>query len=169
MRIISLNFRILVFNQFISIVYFQLFSFAWNIFSMLFGRVPKSHWLAIWLLILHLCNKCEQVQCAGSHLDLVQTRLTQVEKTLLFDDDVVDSVSVMEVLESVTEVKNEYKNLHKDIKEVQQLQKEMTASLQYQLRSMRQTFKVLKKRLESRTEPLPPFGSNSATPSPQHR
>lgn len=137
-------------------------------FFMLLGRVPQNkNSMLGWYLCL--CNKCKQVQCAGSHLDLVQTRLTQVEKTLLFDDDVVDSVSVMEVLESVTEVKNEYKNLHKDIKEVQQLQKEMTASLQYQLRSMRQTFKILKKRLESRTEPLPPFRSNSATPSPQHR
>lgn len=102
-------------------------------------------------------------------MDLVQTRLTQVEKTLLFDDDLVDSVSVMEVLESVTEVKHEYQNLHQDIKEVQQLQKEMTASLQYQLRSMRQTFKILKKRLELRTEALQPFSSKSATPSPQHR
>lgn len=109
------------------------------------------------------------MQCAGCHLDSVQTRLTQVEKTLLFDDDIVDSVSVMEVLESVTEVNNEYKNLHKDIKEVQQLQKEMTASLQYQLRTMRQTFTILKKRLESRTEPLPMYTSKSASPSPQHR
>lgn len=164
----------------ISTIFSSCFSinlFQWLIFDIFF--VCMKHFgpcclgvyqcLALWLLILHLCNECKQVQCAGSHLDLVQTRLTQVEKTLLFDDDVVDSVSVMEVLESVTEVKNEYRNLHKDIKEVQQLQKEMTASLQYQLRSMRQTFKVLKKRLESRIEPLPPYGSNSATPSPQHR
>lgn len=102
-------------------------------------------------------------------MDSVQTRLTQVEKTLLFDDDVVDSVSVMEVLESVTEVKNEYQNLHKDIKEVKQLQHELTASLQYQLRTMKQTFKLLKKRLELRTESLPPLSSKSASPSPQHR
>lgn len=68
----------------------------------------------------------------------------------------------MEVLESVHEVKHEYQNLHKDIKEVQQLQKEMTASLQYQLRTMHQTFKILKKRLEQRTEPLPPITIRSA-------
>lgn len=100
-------------------------------------------------------------------MNSVQSRLTQVEKTLLFDDDLVDSISVMEVLESVTEVKNEYKNLHKDIKEVQQLQREMTASLQYQLRTMRQTFKLLKERIELRTESLPTF--ESASPSSQHR
>lgn len=89
--------------------------------------------------------------------------MTQVEKTLLFDEDEVDCVSVMEVLESVTEVKNEYQNLHKDIKEVQQLQKEMTASLQYQLQSMRQTFKLLKKRLEHRAESLPSVMISSPT------
>lgn len=96
-----------------------------------------------------------QVQCAGKHLDLVASHLMQVEKTLPFHDEEVDSVSVMEVLESVTEVKNEYQNLHKDIKEVQQLQKEMTESLQNQLQSMRQTFRLLKKRLEMRSEALP--------------
>lgn len=76
----------------------------------------------------------------------------------------------MEVLESVNEVKNEYQNLHKDIKEVQQLQKEMTASLQYQLRTMRQTFKILKKRLELRTEPLPSVTISIRSPlsSPSH-
>lgn len=112
-----------------------------------------------------------QVQCAGHHLDSVASRLTHVEKTLLFDDNWVDSIQVMEVLESVTEVKNEYQNLHKDIKEVQQLQKEMTASLQYQLRTMRQTFKILKKRLELRTEPLPSVTISIRSPlsSPSHR
>lgn len=149
----------------------MLFLFAW-IASLNTGCVPFNP-LTVFILNgsewITLIAGTKQVQCAGSHLDLVQTRLTQVEKTLLFDDDLVDSVSVMEVLESVTEVKHEYQNLHKDIKEVQQLQKEMTASLQYQLRSMRQTFKVLKKRIESRTQPLPPFRSKSATPSPQHR
>lgn len=106
-----------------------------------------------------------QVQCAGTHLDTVALRLTEVEKTLLFDDDVVDNVSVMEVLESVTEVKNEYQNLQKDIKEVQQLQKEMTASLQYELRTMRQTFKLLKKRIELRTEQAASERSQPSTPS----
>lgn len=49
----------------------------------------------------------------------------------------------------MTEVKNEYQNLQKDIKEVQQLQKEMAASLQTQMRTMRQTFLLLKKKIES--------------------
>lgn len=109
-----------------------------------------------------------QVQCAGHHLDTVASRLTEVEKTLLFDNDEVDSVSVMEVLESVSEVKNEYQNLQKDIKEVQQLQREMTASLQYQMRTMRQTFQLLKKRIEMRIEAPPSFSVSSNPSTPSH-
>lgn len=92
-----------------------------------------------------------------------------MEKTLLFDnDDEVDSLSVLEVLDSVTEVKNEYKNLQKDIKEVQQLQREMTASLQYQMRTMKQTFNLLKKRIELRTEPPPSLSIRSQPTTPAH-
>lgn len=89
-------------------------------------------------------------------MDRVQSQLNQVERTLTSGDDEVDNLSVMDLLETVVEVKNEYQNLQKDIKEVQQLQKEMASSLRYQMRNMSQTFKLLKKRLESRLEPLPP-------------
>jgi len=51
----------------------------------------------------------------------------------------------------MTEVKNEYQNLRKDLKEVQQLQKEMTTTLIYQRQAMLQTFRMLKKRLELKT------------------
>lgn len=64
-------------------------------------------------------------------------------------DDVTD-FSIVELLESMTEVKNEYQNLQKDIKEVQQLQKEMTTSLRQQMRVMSHTFQLLKKRIELR-------------------
>lgn len=101
-------------------------------------------------------------------MDTVAIRLTEVEKTLLFNNDEVDSVSVMEVLESVSEVKNEYQNLQKDIKEVQQLQREMTASLQYQMRTMKQSFQLLKKRLEMRTEALPTYSISSNPSTPSH-
>lgn len=51
----------------------------------------------------------------------------------------------------MTEVKNEYQNLRKDLKEVQQLQKEMTSTLIYQRQAMLKTFRLLKKRLELKT------------------
>lgn len=97
-----------------------------------------------------------QVQCAGKHLDSVALRLTEVERTLQSGEDEVDNLCVMDLLESVTGVKQEYENLHKDLKEVQHLQREMATSLRYQMQTMSQTFRMLKKRLELRLEPLPP-------------
>lgn len=95
-----------------------------------------------------------QVQCAGKHLDSVALRLTEVERTLQTGEEEVDSVYVMDLLESVTGVKHEYENLQKDIKEVQHLQREMATSLRYQMRTMSQTFQMLKRRLEMRLDPL---------------
>lgn len=96
------------------------------------------------------------MQGAGKRLDTVAFRLSQVEQTFKTGDDEVDELLVMDLLESVTEVKNEYQNLQKDIKEVQQLQKEMAVSLRYQMQSMSHTFHVLKRRLEKKLEPLSP-------------
>lgn len=59
-----------------------------------------------------------------------------------------DEVSVYQLLESVTEVTTEYQNLRKDLKEVQKLQKEMTATLIFQRQSMMQTFRILKQRIK---------------------
>lgn len=83
-------------------------------------------------------------------------KLNQVENLISSStnadaDDSATEFSVMELLESMTEVNNEYQNLRKDLKEVQQLQKEMTTTLRFQMRSMSQTFQMLKKRIELRT------------------
>lgn len=67
-------------------------------------------------------------------------------------EDNEDNDCVMQLLESVTEVKNEYQNLRKDLKEVQQLQKEMSTSLRYQMQSMTQTFNILKKKIEANAQ-----------------
>lgn len=95
-----------------------------------------------------------QVKNTGDQLDVFTSRLIDVERHLYNSTleggggDEVDDACVMELLESMTEVKNEYQNLRKDIQEVQQLQKEMTSSLRYQMRAMTQTFNLLKKRIE---------------------
>lgn len=94
-----------------------------------------------------------QVENAGSQLQSFATRLEAVEKSIVISADTgeeVDNESVMELLDSMNEVKNEYKNLRKDIKEVQELQKEMNNSLRYQMRTMTQTFHILKKKIESK-------------------
>lgn len=92
-----------------------------------------------------------QVETAGSQLSTVTDKLSSVE-TILTDaiDGDVDDVAVMTLLESMTEVKIEYQNLRKDIKEVQQLQKEMTTSLICQRQKMVQTFRILKRKIELR-------------------
>ncbi|XP_058057647.1 uncharacterized protein LOC131208777 isoform X2 [Anopheles bellator] len=114
-----------------------------------------------------LCNLEQCVDTAGTQLDSLAIKLVDVERNL--DENELESLeneSVMELLESVTEVKNEYQNLRKDLQEVQQLQKEMTCSLRYQLRNMTQTFRVLKKKIESNSVPVhhlpPPTGGGSS-------
>ncbi|ETN61346.1 hypothetical protein AND_007002 [Anopheles darlingi] len=117
-----------------------------------------------------LCDLEKCVDTAGVQLDSLALKLTDVERNL--DENELESLeneSVMELLESVTEVKNEYQNLRKDLQEVQQLQKEMTCSLRYQLRNMTQTFRVLKKKIESNSVPVhhlpPPTGAGGSSRS----
>ncbi|XP_062557752.1 uncharacterized protein LOC134222607 isoform X3 [Armigeres subalbatus] len=74
-------------------------------------------------------EKC--VDTAGTQLDSLALKITDVEKNLDENDMEGLETGMMELLESVTEVKNEYQNLRKDLQEVQQLQKEMTCSLRY--------------------------------------
>ncbi|XP_055842915.1 uncharacterized protein LOC129909832 [Episyrphus balteatus] len=94
----------------------------------------------------------KSVANAGTQLYTVATKLSEVERSLdNTNAEDIDDVCVMELLESMTEVKNEYQNLRKDIQEVQQLQKDVTTSIRFQMRSMHQTFKMLKKRIEART------------------
>lgn len=84
---------------------------------------------------------------AGKSLSTIGSKLNEVETIMSTGKD-VDEVSVYQLLESVTEVTTEYKNLRKDLKEVQKLQKEMTATLIFQRQSMMQTFRILKQRIK---------------------
>ncbi|XP_055389149.1 uncharacterized protein LOC129618437 isoform X2 [Condylostylus longicornis] len=99
----------------------------------------------------HIINLEKSVQQAGSQLNTVADKLVQVERNLAENSEngeLIDDVRVLELLESMAEVKNDYQNLRKDIKEVQQLQKEMTNSIRYQMKTMHQTFVMLKKKIE---------------------
>lgn len=99
---------------------------------------------------LHLLEKT--VESAGTQLDTVATKLNEVENIISAGGDEVDDVSVIQLLECMTDVQNEYQNLRKDLKEVQELQKEMTTTLIYQRTAMLHTFNVLKKRIEKNLE-----------------
>lgn len=94
-----------------------------------------------------------QVQKTGTNLETFSSTLKGVEKCLsttqLQDGDLDQSSAVLDVLDSMTTVRNEYAHLRQDLQDVQQLQREMASTLQYQLRSMTQTYNILKKRIES--------------------
>ncbi|TDG42466.1 hypothetical protein AWZ03_011120 [Drosophila navojoa] len=92
----------------------------------------------------------KSVANAGSQLYTMAHKLHAVERSL--DQtamEQMDEMEVMELLESMTEVKNEYQNLRKDIQEVQQLQRDVSTSIRYQMTNMQQTFQMLKKRIAS--------------------
>ncbi|XP_053691187.1 uncharacterized protein LOC128739714 [Sabethes cyaneus] len=94
------------------------------------------------------------VDTAGTQLDSLAVKITDVEKNLVDNDMPGLENGMLQLLQSVTEVKNEYQNLRKDLQEVQHLQKEMTCSLRHQLSMMNQAFYVLKKKIEANNLPI---------------
>ncbi|XP_005177323.1 uncharacterized protein LOC101900245 [Musca domestica] len=92
----------------------------------------------------------KSVAHAGSQLNCMAHKLHEVEQRCLDCNSLeeIDDTCVLELLESMSEVRNEYINLRKDIQEVQQLQRDVTTSIRFQMRQMHLTYQVLKKRLE---------------------
>ena len=56
---------------------------------------------------------------------------------------------VIELLESVCDVTNDYESLRKELSDLQQQQKELNTNLHNQVTVMKQTFNYLKKRIEA--------------------
>jgi hypothetical protein len=100
------------------------------------------------------------VNSAGQQLDTLASKLGNVEKNLLPPPVQVEEamdmgtappeIPVLELLESVSDVTTEYEHLRRDLKEMHQLNKEMTSNLKYQIRIMNETFHLLKKRIEAK-------------------
>lgn len=65
-------------------------------------------------------------------------------------------MSVLRLLRTVTQVKEEYEVLRQDIHEVQQLQKQLTDSLKAQLSQVHGHFNVLRNRIVSRNNRTTP-------------
>lgn len=91
---------------------------------------------------------------ANSQLDTLHSKLGNVEKNILPDpvqdsQEEVDTECVIELLESVSDVTNEYVTLRKDLTEMHQLQQEMSTNLRYQMHLMTSTFSMLKQRIEA--------------------
>lgn len=91
---------------------------------------------------------------ANNQLDTLANKLVKVERNILPPQEQiqaqaeVDGECVIELLESVSDVTNDYVTLRKDLNEMQQLQQEMNTNLRYQMRIMTQTFTLLKQRIE---------------------
>ncbi|XP_039498969.1 uncharacterized protein LOC120456291 [Drosophila santomea] len=113
----------------------------------------------------------KSVANAGSQLYTMAHKLHAVERSLEQTTmEQMDEMEVLELLESMSEVTNEYQNLRKDIREVQQLQRDVSSSIRYQMRSMQQTFHTLKQRIASsqKGRKKPKKGLDEATAGAGH-
>lgn len=85
------------------------------------------------------------MQKTDQKMDVLADQVTNIESELFSEDG--SQVEVMTLLQSVTEVKNNYQNLRKEIVEVQHLQKQLSSTLQIQLQAMQSKFNTLKEKL----------------------
>ncbi|XP_069685632.1 uncharacterized protein [Periplaneta americana] len=92
----------------------------------------------------------ESVQKADKKLDVIAWKLDQYEKQVVHVDGselATEQVSVLKLLRSVNQVREEYENLRREISEVQQLQKQLSDSLRLQLRQVQGTFGTLRDKI----------------------
>lgn len=93
----------------------------------------------------------DSVQKADKKLDGIAWKLDQYEKQVVHVDcselELATEVSVLKLLRSVNQVREEYENLRREISEVQQLQKQLSDSLRLQLRQVQGTFGTLRDKI----------------------
>ncbi|KAJ9584635.1 hypothetical protein L9F63_021020, partial [Diploptera punctata] len=91
----------------------------------------------------------ESVSKADKKLDVIAWKLDHYEKQMVHTDggELATEVSVLKLLRSVNQVREEYENLRREISEVQQLQKQLSDSLRLQLRQVQGTFGTLRDKI----------------------
>ncbi|KAK9754219.1 Spindle and kinetochore-associated protein 2 [Popillia japonica] len=87
----------------------------------------------------------KQMQKTDAKLDSLAVQVGNIENEIFSEDGT--HIEVCTLLKSVNEVKNNYQNLHKEIQEVQGLQKELSSKLQGQLLLMQKKCNLLKEKL----------------------
>ncbi|KAK7874376.1 hypothetical protein R5R35_007838 [Gryllus longicercus] len=87
----------------------------------------------------------QSVQNADNKLDLIAWKIEQYENELKWVDST--EVSILKLLRSVNQVKEEYENLRREISEVQQLQKQLSDSLRLQLKLVQGKMGLLKHKI----------------------
>lgn len=85
------------------------------------------------------------MQKADEKLDTLAAQVGDIESNIFSEDGT--EVEVFTLLKSVNDVKSNYQNLRKEILEVQDLQKELSSTLQSQLKIMQNKCNVLKEKL----------------------
>lgn len=90
-----------------------------------------------------------QMQKADAKLDSLAIQVGNIENNV-FSEDPGAQVEVFSLLRSVGEVKTNYQNLRKEILEVQDLQKELSSTVQAQLKVMQNKCNLLKERISAR-------------------
>lgn len=91
------------------------------------------------------------MQKADEKLDNLAVQVGNIENSVFSEDGT--QVEVFSLLKSVNEVKSNYQNLRKEILEVQDLQKELSSTLQTQLRVMQSKCHLLKERISLKGAP----------------
>jgi predicted nucleic acid-binding Zn-ribbon protein len=91
----------------------------------------------------------ESVLKADKTLDTIAWKLDEYEKQVVHVDSNEHStqVSVLKLLRSVQQVREEYESLRREISEVQQLQKQLSDTLHLQLQQVQGTFGTLRDKI----------------------
>lgn len=91
------------------------------------------------------------MQKADEKLDNLAVQVGNIENSVFSEDGT--KVEVFSLLKSVNDVKTNYQNLRKEILEVQDLQKELSTTVQTQLRAMQSKCHLLKEKISSKGVP----------------
>lgn len=86
-----------------------------------------------------------QMNKADEKLDSLALQVGNIENNIFSEDGT--EVEVFTLLQSVNDVKTNYQSLRKEILEVQDLQKELSSSLQTQLKIMQDKCNLLKEKI----------------------
>ncbi|XP_022906160.2 epidermal growth factor receptor substrate 15-like [Onthophagus taurus] len=102
-------------------------------------------------------NLEKQMQKTDEKLDDLATQVGDITSDLLSEED--KEIEVYTLLKSVNEVKSNYQSLHRDIQEVQGLQRELSGQLHAQLKLMQKKCSQLKEKIS--VVKVPPSNSKS--------
>lgn len=99
------------------------------------------------------------MQKADEKLDNLAVQVGSIENSVFSEDGT--QVEVFSLLKSVNDVKTNYQNLRKEILEVQDLQKELSSTLQSQLKAMQSKCHSLKEKISLKGAPGAAGGGSS--------